>query len=159
DLGSYDAVSAFKAICKKVFVSHHPAQAVQHAQLALKHATSGDPGPVAIILHSTSLEGTVGPEAFPRLYPTARYVRGASRFVDPESVQAAADAIARAERPLVIAGHGVRLSQAYQQLHDFAHKVGAPVVTTQGGKGTFDETDALGGGVFGEWGRDSANAL
>src|SRR6266481_5578300 len=29
EYGSYDAVAAFKAICKSVFVSHYPAQAIQ----------------------------------------------------------------------------------------------------------------------------------
>lgn len=159
DLGSYDAVAGFKAICKKVFVSHHPAQAVQHTQLALKHAMSGDPGPVAVILHSSCLEGTVGPDAFPRLYPTAGYVKASSRAVDHGAVAETAQALAAASRPLVIAGHGVRLSRAFDELRDFAHAVGAPVVTTQGGKGVFDEADSHAGGVFGEWGRDSANAL
>lgn len=159
DLGSYDAVSAFKAICKKVFVSHYPEQAIQHVQLALKHAVSGEPGPVAVIMHSSCLEDTVGPESFPRLYPTEGYVKPASRFVDADQVAGAAAAIRAAERPLVIAGHGVRLSQAYEQLHDFAHSAGAVVVTTQGGKGTYDELDSHGGGVFGEWGRESANVL
>lgn len=159
DLGSYDAVAGFKAICKKVFVSHHPAQAVQHTQLALKHAMSGDPGPVAVIMHSSCLEGTIGPDAFPRLYPTSGYVKAVGRAVDGEAVRSAAQALARAQRPLVIAGHGVRLSQAYDELHAFAHAAGVPVVTTQGGKGVFDECDTHGGGVFGEWGRESANAL
>ena len=32
-----------------VMVSHDPVQAVQHTQLALKHALTGEPGPVAVI--------------------------------------------------------------------------------------------------------------
>ena len=88
--GSYDAVSAFKAICKKVFVSHYPEQAVQHVQLALKHAVSGEPGPVAVIMHSSCLEGTVGPDSFPRLYPTSGYVKPRSMAVDAVAVKAAA---------------------------------------------------------------------
>lgn len=159
DLGGYDAVSAFKAICKKVFVSHYPEQVIQHVQLALKHAVSGEPGPVAVIMHSSCLEGVIGPEAFPRLYPTAGYVKPKSRAVDGAAISAAAAALAAAKAPVVVAGSGVRLSQAYEQLHDFAHAVGAPVVTTQGGKGVFDEKDSHGGGVFAEWGRESANAL
>lgn len=159
DLGGYDAVSAFKAICKQVFVSHSPEQLIQHAQLALKHAVSGEPGPVAVIMHSSSLDGTIGPDAFPRLYPTTGYVKPKSRAIDADAIADAAAAIAGAERPIIISGSGVRLSQAYEQLHDLAHTLGAPVVTTQGGKGTFDEKDSHGGGVFAEWGRESANAL
>lgn len=157
--GSYDAVAGFKAICKRVFVAHHPAQAVQQTQLALKHAVTGEPGPVCVILHSTCLEGTVGPDSFPRLYPTAGYLKAPSRAVDLHAVRAAADAIERAERPVIVAGHGVRLAQAYDELKAFAYAAGAPVVTTQGGKGVFDELDPLGGGTFGEWGRESANAI
>jgi thiamine pyrophosphate-dependent acetolactate synthase large subunit-like protein len=157
--GSYDAVAGFKAICKRVFVAHHPAQAVQQTQLALKHAVTGEPGPVCVILHSTCLEGTVGPDSFPRLYPTAGYLKPPSRAVDLHAVRAAADAIERAERPVIVAGHGVRLAQAYEELKAFAYAAGAPVVTTQGGKGVFDELDPLGGGTFGEWGRESANAI
>lgn len=159
DLGGYDAVSAFKAICKKVFVSHSPEQLIQHAQLALKHATSGEPGPVAVIMHSASLEGVIGPDAFPRLYPTSGYVKEKSRAIDADAIATVAGVVAGAERPIIIAGHGVRLSQAYEQLHDLSHTIGAPVVTTQGGKGVFDEKDSHGGGVFAEWGRESANAL
>ncbi len=156
---SYDAVAAFKAICKKVFVSHYPAQAVQHVQLAVKHAISGDPGPVAVILHSASFEGSVGPDSFPRIYPSGGYIKDRSRSVDPAAISQAAQAIAASERPVVIAGNGVRMSQAYGSLAAFAAAADAPVVTTQGGKGTFPESAPLAGGVFGEWGRESANAL
>ena len=159
DHASYDAVAAFKAICKKVFVSHYPAQAVQHTQLAVKHAMAGDPGPVAVIYHSAAFEGDVGPDSFPRIYHASGYIKDRPRSVDPAAIQAAADVIQGAERPIVIAGNGVRMSQAYQSLLAFAHAADAPVVTTQGGKGTYPETDALAGGVFGEWGRESANAL
>ena len=46
---TYDAVTALRAMCKTVFVAHHPAQALQMVQLAVKHSTTGDPGPVAVV--------------------------------------------------------------------------------------------------------------
>lgn len=157
--GSYDAVSAFKAICKRVFVANHPAQAVQQAQLAVKLSMTGEPGPVAVILNSNALEETVGPGSFPRLYPSAGYVKARSQAIDQAEIDAAAAAISGAARPVLIAGHGVQMGQAYEELREFAHVADVPVVTTQGGKGVFDETDKLGAGVFGEWGKESANAL
>jgi acetolactate synthase I/II/III large subunit len=159
DHASYDAVGAFKAICKKVFVSHYPAQAVQHTQLAVKHALSGDPGPVAVIYHSAAFEGSVGPGSFPRVYHASGYIKDLPKSVDQAAIEAAAETIQNAQRPVVIAGNGVRMSKAYASLRAFAEAADAPVVTTQGGKGTYPETDALAGGVFGEWGRESANAL
>lgn len=157
--GVYDAVGAFKAICKSVFVAHYPAQAIQQTQLAIKHAMAGNPGPVAVIYHSAAFEGSVGPDSFPRLYHADGYVKETAMSADPAAVQDAAAAICQAERPVVIAGNGVRMSRAYDSLLAFARTADVPVVTTQGGKGTYPETDALGGGVFGEWGRESANAL
>ena len=53
-------------------VSHDPAQAVQHTQLAFKHALTGEPGPVAVVYHGRALRGRVGPTSVPRIYPTAR---------------------------------------------------------------------------------------
>jgi acetolactate synthase I/II/III large subunit len=159
DHATYDAVAAFKAICKKVFVSHYPAQAIQHTQLAVKHALSGDPGPVAVIYHSAAFEGSVGPGSFPRIYPAAGYIKELPKSVDQAAIEAAAETIQSAQRPVVIAGNGVRMSKAYESLRAFAYAADAPVVTTQGGKGIYPETGALAGGVFGEWGRESANAL
>ena len=52
DYGTWDARGALAGVTKRVMVSHDPAQAVQHAQLALKHALTGEPGPVAVIFHS-----------------------------------------------------------------------------------------------------------
>src|SRR5215203_1588673 len=45
DYGTWDARTALEGVCKRVMVSHDPAQAVQHVQLALKHALTGEPGP------------------------------------------------------------------------------------------------------------------
>ena len=57
DYGSWDAVSALRGVTKRVMVSHDPAQAVQHTQLAIKHALTGEPGPVAVIYHGDALKG------------------------------------------------------------------------------------------------------
>ena len=71
-------------------VSHSPAQAVQHTQLALKHALTGQPGPVAVVYHSSALQGRVGPTSLPRIYPTDAYLPAPSRGVDEETLDAAA---------------------------------------------------------------------
>ena len=157
--GTYDAVAAFRAICKSVFVAHHPAQAIQMIQLAVKHSMAGDPGPVTVMLHSACFEGSVGPRSFPRLYSSAGYIQSTRYGIDNGAVSRAVSLIAAAKRPVIIAGHGVRLSKAYDELRSLAVTIDAPVVTTQGGKGVVDEYSPYAAGVFGEWGRESANAL
>lgn len=159
DYGAWDARSALAGVTKRVMVSHDAAQAVQHVQLALKHALTGEPGPVAVVFHSASLRGAVGPSSKPRIYATERYLPRPWRGVDHAAVAAAAAALAGADRPVIIAGNGVRVGQATAELAAFARALGIPVVTTASGKGTFPETDPLAGGVMGPFGWPSANEL
>ena len=48
----------------------------------------------------------------------------------PEAIVQAAGLLASAKRPLIMAGHGIILSQAYDELQAFAEKTGIPVITT-----------------------------
>src|SRR6185437_8494434 len=71
----------------------------------------------------------------------------------------AADKIAAAQRPVIVAGNGVRIAQGYDQLQRLAEAAGMPVATTAAGKGTFPETHPLALGVFGTFGTPVANAV
>ncbi len=57
-----------------------------------------------------------------------------------------------------MAGNGVRIAQAYDQLRQLAETAGMPVATTAAGKGVFAETHPLALGVFGTFGTAAANA-
>jgi acetolactate synthase I/II/III large subunit len=159
DYGSWDVVSALRGVTKRVMVSHAPAQAVQHTQLAIKHALTGEPGPVAVVYHGDALRGTVGPDSVPRLYPTRAYLPGRSRAVDSDAVDAAARVLAAARRPVVVAGNGVRVGQAFDDLAALARALDAPVATTAGGKGVFPEVHPFSAGVIGTFGSPVANAI
>ncbi len=159
DYGTWDARTALGGVTKRVMVSHNPAQAVQHTQLALKHALTGQPGPVGVIYHSSALEGRVGPESLPRIYPTSAYLPGPVRAIDQEALERAAEAIRTAHRPVILAGNGVRLAHAQAGLARLARALDAPVATTASGKGVFAETDPLSVGVIGPFGWATANAV
>ena len=79
-------------------------------------------------------------------------------LADDEVGQIVAE-LQRSERPVILAGNGVRVGQACASLEKLARAVDAPVTTTQGGKGVFPETDELAAGPMGEWGWEKANAL
>ncbi len=159
DYGSWDVVSSLRGVTKRVMVSHAPAQAVQHTQLAIKHALTGEPGPVAVVYHGDALQGTVGPDSVPRLYPTQAYLPGRSRAVDAHAVADAARALVASRRPVLVAGNGVRVGQAFEQLAALARALDVPVATTAAGKGVFPEVDASSAGVMGTFGCAVANAL
>src|SRR5436305_3769993 len=112
DYGSWDARRAFGGVTKQVMQAHEPLAAVQATQLAIKHAMAGQPGPVAILFSHDSLAGNVAPDSAPALHPTRSYLP-APPPADPAQSTAAAERILAARAPVIIAGNGVRIAQAY----------------------------------------------
>ncbi|MGH7097668.1 MAG: thiamine pyrophosphate-binding protein [Stellaceae bacterium] len=158
DWGSWDARRSFSGVTKHVMQAHDPIAAVQATQLALKHALAGQPGPVAVLYAHDALAGSVAPDSQPMLYPTRHYLPPPPPAPDAARVAAAARALLAAERPVLIAGNGVRIAQGYDALRRLAETAGLPVATTAAGKGTFAETHSLALGVFGNFGTAAANA-
>ena len=158
DWGSWDARRAFSGVTKHVMQAHDPIGAVQATQLAIKHALAGQPGPVAVLYAHDSLAGSVAPDSQPALYPTRHYLPPAPPPADAVWVEAAAKAILSAQKPVVIAGNGVRIAQGYDQLRRLVEAAGLPVATTAAGKGCFAETHPLALGVFGTFGTEAGNA-
>jgi acetolactate synthase-1/2/3 large subunit len=157
DYGAWDARKAFEAVTKQVFVARDPVSAVHSTQLAIKHALSGEPGPVAILYSRNALLGSpVGPESFPFLYKTSYYMPTAPPPAPAEAVESAAEAIRDAERPLLFAGNGVRIGRAEAALQRFVEATGIPVVTTATGKGVIAESHPLALGPAGTWGVHAA---
>jgi len=157
--GSWDTRQALDAVCKRVFVSDYPEQAVQHTQLAFKHALTGEQGPVAVVFRRDALNGRIDRSRLPRLHPTGPYLPKPTAAIDEPTIRQAIAAIDAAKRPVIVAGNGVRLAGAQHDLQSFATQLDAPIVTTQSGKGVADETAATNGGVIGAFGWKSANAL
>jgi len=78
---------------------------------------------------------------------------------DRRQVEAAAELLKTAERPLIIAGGGVRYSGAEQEVAAFAARRGIPVVETVAGKGGLIHEDPVHAGPIGVIGSTSANQL
>jgi pyruvate oxidase len=73
----------------------------------------------------------------------------------PESIAAAGYRIARAKRPLIIAGYGARAGM--DQVVALADELCCPIVTTFKAKGQISDSHALGGGVLGRSGTPVAS--
>jgi acetolactate synthase I/II/III large subunit len=114
---------------------------------ALREATTGTPGPVAVIvsnpLWATEGEFTIRTETEPAHHPAFRVAPGA------ESVEQAAQVLVEAKKPVIVAGGGVMLSQAAQDLIELAELMAIPVATTHVAHGTFPSAHPLSLGVVG----------
>jgi acetolactate synthase-1/2/3 large subunit len=77
--------------------------------------------------------------------------------VDMDQVHQAALLINRAERPLIMAGHGVQIAGVARQLLELVEKAEIPVVTTLLGTGNIPESHPLSLGMGGMHGEAYAN--
>lgn len=76
---------------------------------------------------------------------------------DPEAVARAGDLLVAAARPVILAGNGVFLSEATNELRQLAECLDIPVITSPLGKGAIDESSPLALGPTGRNGSYPAN--
>ena len=118
-----------------------------YVDMAFTAATSGRPGP-AVILVPADLLGEKAGRSSPRVASIGRYPLDRTA-PEPARIAEAAALLAAAQRPLVIAGGGVHLSDAAAELAALQQDAHLPVATTFMGKGSVDETYPLSLGVVG----------
>ncbi len=75
----------------------------------------------------------------------------------PKEIDAAMELIHNAKRPLILAGHGVLMSGAMDEIRNFAEVTQTPVALTLLGKGSFPENHPLCVGMMGMHGTAAAN--
>jgi thiamine pyrophosphate-dependent acetolactate synthase large subunit-like protein len=102
---------------------------------------TGRPGPVALSIPTDLLNAPVAA----RLTPPGE---GRRPPCDIGLVEEAARYLARARRPLLVAGGGVIAADATEELRAIARRLRAPVITSVMGRGAISETDPLWLGVL-----------
>jgi acetolactate synthase I/II/III large subunit len=157
--GNYDLRNLFASATKYTAAVYEPKQAVQDVQLAIKHATTGTPGPVAVVFSSRSLAGTVKTRRPPRVHATDRHLAHGMPRPAAADVQKVAERLVASASPVIIAGNGVHASRAWAELTALADLLSIPVATTATGKSAIAEVHPLALGVFGNWGQAVANEV
>jgi acetolactate synthase-1/2/3 large subunit len=125
---------------------------------AFREATSGRPGPVALLLPQDMLDAPAEPVT-PRA-ASARFGAFPAFRPDPEpaDVAAVAQVLRQAARPFLLAGGGVVHSGAGPAVTALATRLSAAVGTTLTGKGAIAEDHPLSVGVTGTMGTSAAAA-
>lgn len=121
----------------------------QMVRSAFRIATTGRPGPVALVIPHDVLDADWQSND-PDLEVDDRYTQAPAfrPVASADSVAAAAALLTRARRPVIVAGGGVHASRAAKELGMLANRIGAVVVTSFSGKGAVDETAQLSAGVL-----------
>ncbi|MFF8505645.1 thiamine pyrophosphate-binding protein [Streptomyces anulatus] len=159
-ISEIDQSQLFSACTKWRRVADRTADIPDLVAQAVAAATEGRPGPVALIFPEDVLEGVVeNDRATPPRRPATTAVPGQRPSAPVATVREAANRLAAARNPVVVAGGGSHLSGAASELTLLAEHLGMPVGTSIHGKGVIDEAHPLALGVVGSNGaRDYANA-
>jgi acetolactate synthase-1/2/3 large subunit len=143
----FDHLRLFDSVAKWVRRLDQPERADDYVDMAFTAAATGRPGPAVLlvpadVLSLPSAPGTRRHAALGR-FPLDRVA------ADPQAVAEAAELLAAARAPLLVAGGGVHLSDASAALVRLQEAAHLPVGTTVMGKGTVAETHPLTLGVIG----------
>jgi len=147
-LTELDQESLFRPVTKWNVRVDSPAIVAEMTRRAIRMATSSRPGAVHLSLPTDTLEGETPDDS---VYGVPDFNRAPALRTrpDPELIQRAADAIAQAERPVIVAGGGVLTSGAWEELTALAESLNIPVATSINGKGSIAETSPVSIGIAG----------
>jgi acetolactate synthase-1/2/3 large subunit len=154
DLPAFEPVTKFNATVDDV--SRFPDMVRQ----AFRVATTGTPGPIHLQFRGN--EGQIDAEEAemePLVDPQFRQVPPFRPEPEGASVMAALAHLQEADRPVIVAGGGVRASGAGPELGELAQTLQIPVATSLNGKDTIPGGHPLSVGVVGTYSRESANRV
>ncbi|WP_432989401.1 thiamine pyrophosphate-binding protein [Dactylosporangium sp. CA-233914] len=155
-----DDLPAFDPVTKLNATVEHPDRFPDMLRHAFRLATTGSPGPVHLQIQGNEGQLDTEPtDAEPIVEPAFARVPAVRPAPDDESVAAVLRVLAAAERPVIVAGGGVRSSRAGAELVALADALGIPVATSASGKDTVPGTHPRSVGVVGTYSRECANQV
>ena len=150
-----DFVNVIRPYVKRSFQATRPDMLPLALDQSFHLMTNGRPGPVNLDVPLNVWVESVEEQSANAAQPRSTWSRPAG---DPDAVATAARLLAEAERPVIVAGHGVELSCAEAELLALAEAWNVPVATTPFGKGVIDARHPLSLGPTGRNGSYPANA-
>lgn len=125
-----------------------PERAAAMLRAAIRVATGPCPQPVHLEIPAEMYRADAGSEE-PYREEGLGVING--RRIPPPAgaMRAVIERLLKAERPLIVAGKGVVISEAWVELTDFANALSIPVATSLGGKGAIAEDHELAVGTIG----------
>jgi acetolactate synthase I/II/III large subunit len=143
DMPRFHNIDRLRPVAKSVERLRSPERLSDVMRRAFAQLRSARPGPVVVEIPMDLASAPVGERLRP--YQPVPATRSAG---DPDAIERAAELLAGASRPVLLAGGGVLQAGASEALRELAEWLDAPVGTTLAGKSAFDEEDprALGTG-------------
>ena len=150
-----DFPRVMEPVTKQSFTVHDVERLPRILRRAFQVATEGRPGPVHVDV-PMDVQGAVADVDIPDPATARSHSRPGG---DPEHVAAAADLLAEADRPVIVAGGGTMLAEAWDEVQALAEHLQAPVIPTFQAKGIIPEDHDLFVGNAGWIGSTAGNEL
>ncbi len=153
-----DDVPAFEPVTKFNATVDDVTRFPDMVRQAFRVAVSDCPGPVHLQFRGNEGQLDIDEaEMEPLVEPRFARVPPFRPQPDEADVRAALDLLQNAERPVIVAGGGVRSSGARAELVALAEALSIPVATSLNGKDSIPSNHPLSVGVVGSYSRESAN--
>jgi acetolactate synthase-1/2/3 large subunit len=149
-----DVTGLTYAVVKHSFLVKNVADIPRVMKEAFFIASSGRPGPVLIDLPKDVLAAPCSAPFVDKVDLPGYHV---PEHAEPALLKQAAAFLAKAQRPILLVGHGAVISNAGKAILKFAEKLKAPIVNTLLGKGAVPEDHPLHLGMLGMHGTAYAN--
>ncbi len=124
----FDITNSVSCMCKYAAMLEKPEDIRYMLEKAWHLATTGRPGPVWIDIPVNYQGGYIETESL-RGYDPTEDDKALPEPVSDEIVDTVLSKIAKAERPVIYAGGGIRLSGGFEAFQKAAERLGVPVVT------------------------------
>ncbi len=160
DYGAVDFPNIMKSTTKFTTVANNANEFLHGLRLAIKHATTGRPGPACVLIKWNVPFENVDPELIsPKLYPLEGHLNTSPPCISKSDADAIADLLIDAENPVMAVGRGVHSARAYEEVQEIAELLGMPVATSYMGKSAIAETHDCAVGTMGALGQKTANDI
>jgi tartronate-semialdehyde synthase len=139
-----DIAEIVKPVTKKSYCVKDAALIPVVFREAFRIAKEGRPGPILIDLPLDAQKGTVSYEA-----KADSPLEITKPTPNPVAIEKAVDMLLQAQKPVIVAGGGIILSDACKEIASLAEYLSIPVITTVMGKSSFPNNHPLYAGIVG----------
>ena len=147
-----DIVGVTMPITKHNYIVQDVEELAETLRKAFYVAKSGRPGPVLV---DVTKDATANKAEYS--YKEPEKIERSTENIQEEDIEAALKLIHKCRKPFIFVGGGAVISEASEELMEFAVKIDAPVCDSLMGKGAFDGTHPLYTGMLGMHGTKASN--
>ncbi|NQX60255.1 thiamine pyrophosphate-binding protein [Paenibacillus qinlingensis] len=155
-----DIVSVAKSLTKYAELVTDPKMIRFHLEKAVYLAQNGRPGPVLLDIPMNLQRENIDPDRLLSFYNTAEYKELQSKInhnVSEGELEEIIQLLKNADRPIILAGGGIRAANAANELQDLVQLTGIPIVSSLMGLDAFPHTRDEYIGLIGSYGNRYSN--